>query len=304
MSHTNPDSAFQAIAEKVVPGSKLVRHWPLTGGVSAQIKALEVAIPGGGSMVMVVRSHGVHEWKPQEGHVMTTEFTFQNVLSKAGLPVPKPLLLDSTCTILPTPFFVMEMVAGTTDVEVGHVACAIDQMADFLVCLHSLNIDMADGVRLPHREDPVAGALEDIPNTSKWAPLRAVIVEWEISPIKDSLLHGDFWPGNVLWHKGKLSAVIDWEDAAIGTAVSDIACTRVELMVMYGEPTMEQFTERYLGRSGLEVADLLLWEVYAGFAALTRMSDWGLAPDVEAVRRERTDLFVHRACREIIAQRE
>ena len=25
------------------------------------------------------------------------------------------------------------------------------------------------------------------------------------------LLHGDFWPGNILWRDGRLVAVIDWE---------------------------------------------------------------------------------------------
>lgn len=301
MSQTNLDSALQAIAEKVLPASKFVRHWPLAGGVSAQITAFEVAQSGGRSSVMVMRSHGAHEWKPHEDDVATMEFALLNTLSTAGIPVPNPLLLDSTCTILPAPFYVMEMVEGTTVIAVSHLRSALDQMADFLVQLHALNINIADGVALPHREDPVAGALEYIPNSSKWAPLRAVIDGWEISPVDDSILHGDFWPGNILWHQGNLSAVIDWEDAAIGTAVSDIACARVELMVMYGESAMEQFSRRYLTASGLKITDLPLWEIYSGFAALAHMGDWGLATEVEAVRREQTTIFVNRACSEIIA---
>jgi thiamine kinase-like enzyme len=55
---------------------------------------------------------------------------------------------------------------------------------------------------------------------------------------------------------------MDWEDAAIGTAVSDVACARAELMVMYGEAAMAQFMSRYLAGSGIAVDDLLLWDVY------------------------------------------
>jgi aminoglycoside phosphotransferase (APT) family kinase protein len=37
------------------------------------------------------------------------------------------------------------------------------------------------------------------------------------------LLHGDFWPGNALWRDGALVAILDWEDAAIGDPLADVA---------------------------------------------------------------------------------
>jgi len=30
------------------------------------------------------------------------------------------------------------------------------------------------------------------------------------------LVHGDFWPGNILWQQNQLAGVIDWEDAMLG----------------------------------------------------------------------------------------
>ena len=46
-----------------------------------------------------------------------------------------------------------------------------------------------------------------------------------IEPLQDSpaaLLHGDYWPGNILIHpKGGLT-IFDWEDAAIGPPVLDL----------------------------------------------------------------------------------
>ncbi len=43
------------------------------------------------------------------------------------------------------------------------------------------------------------------------------------------LLHGDLWPGNVLWQDGRLVAVVDWEDGAVGAPLIDVASARGDL---------------------------------------------------------------------------
>lgn len=286
---------------RVHPGAMYVRHWPLTGGVSAQTEALEIVLPGGEAQRVVVRRHSSLEWKTLERNVTANEFALQDALFRAGLPVPEPLLLDVSATVFPEPLLVMAMVDGTTVVEEEHLPNALQQMADFLVRLHSLEI-LSLGVPLPRREDPVIGALDYVPDTASQAELRAAIAGWATQPSEDAVLHGDFWPGNVMWRDNRLAAVIDWEDAAVGPAVSDLATCRAELMVMFGEAAMEVFTERYLAATTREISDLTLWEIYVGSAALATMADWGLAPDVEALRRERTTAFVNRAARALINQ--
>ena len=42
MTETDLEQAFQRIAERIDTLARLVRHWPLTGGVSAQIGAIEL----------------------------------------------------------------------------------------------------------------------------------------------------------------------------------------------------------------------------------------------------------------------
>ena len=49
--------------------------------------------------------------------------------------------------------------------------------------------------------DQIAGALESSPAT---------------------LLHGDYWPGNILIHQKGGMTVYDWEDAGIGPAILDL----------------------------------------------------------------------------------
>lgn len=303
MNNSEATTAYAAIAERIAPGSRLRNHQPLTGGVSADIEALELELGSGEHWTCVVRSPRENEWKPQEHDYVSAEFKLLEVLHPAGLAVPEVLLLDASRSILPVPYFVMELVSGSTRVEAGQIEPAMLQMAEFLARLHTLDPAIAEPAMLPQREDPVSGALTYIPDSEEWSSLRTAIAHWEISPFTDVLLHGDYWPGNVLWHRNELAAVIDWEDAALGSALSDLACSRVELMVSYGEVAVELFTREYLNRAQLDLTDLPVWEVYAGSAALATMSQWGLEPEVEARRREITAQVVQRSAEEIISRK-
>ena len=294
-------SSYEAVARRLDASATNVRHWPLTGGVSANIEALEYELAEGGSRQVVVRRHGAAEWKALDDEVTTTEYNLQSKLHAEGLPVPEPLLLDVSCSILPSPYLVMAMVEGTTAVDDAHLERAIDQMAEFLLRLHSLETESLTG-QLSQDDDPIKGALEYIPDTPLNAPLRAAVSDWVTRPSKAALLHGDFWPGNILWSNNAIAAVIDWEDASIGPVESDLAGCRSELMVMYGEDAMDAFTEKYLAGTSREITDLPVWEVYASYAALGTLSEWGLPPEEESRRRERTTLFAERAAKEVLTR--
>ena len=55
-------------------------------------------------------------------------------------------------------------------------------------------------------------------------------------------MHGDFWPENVVWNGAAIAGIIDWEDAAVGDPLSDVATARVELRYKFGAPSMQRFT--------------------------------------------------------------
>src|SRR5690606_35476476 len=118
-------------------------------------------------------------------------------------------------------------------------------------------------------------------------------------------LHGDFWPGNVLWHEDAIAAVIDWEDAAVGDPLSDLAGSRVELACAYGEDGAESFTTHYERARGIAVdrGSLALWEVLACSAALSSLDQWGLEPHVAAARRTATRTFLTQAATRVRAAR-
>lgn len=300
MTDTDQNNPFAAIAKRIDANTTYVRHWPLTGGVSAQIDAIELALTNGGRRQVVVRRHGAADWKPLDDNVTASEFALQSTLFTLGLPVPEPLMLDVSGTVLPSPYLVMGLVQGTTEVEDGQLTDALHKMVGFLLRLHALDTNTLDLKLLTSGDDPVQGALQYIPDTPSHAALRSAVTLKKAAPPGNTLLHGDFWPGNIIWRDGEIVAVIDWEDAAIGSAVSDVAGSRSEIMAIYGESALQTFTECYLASSNHDMADLPLWDIYAGYAALGTMADWGLDPSVEALRRARTQLFVDNAAQELL----
>jgi aminoglycoside phosphotransferase (APT) family kinase protein len=294
MSDDNP---FAAVARRVVPDGRLLRSWPLEGGVSAIMHGLEIRATDGSTRRVVVRRHDAKEWKPHAANVTATEFALLEALRGLGMAVPVPRSLDESGEILPTPYFVMDFVEGTTAVSDAARPDAIREMADFLTRLHALDVGETALPELPEREDPRDGALEYLPRDAFGGELRAMLrSEPEATtPPPRSLVHGDFWPENVMWRDGSIAAVLDWEDAAIGDPLSDLACCRSELLCHYDAQAMDSFTEHYCASASVDAARLSLWELYASAAALATMGDWGLDPEVEARRRGATQWFMEQA---------
>lgn len=294
----------QAVAE-LEPGGHLVGMVELTGGVSANVIRLEVATSGGDRRLVVFRQHRSAEFKHHGRTVAVTEFGVLAALHRAGLAVPEPYLCDDSGAVT-APYLVIEWVEGSTELAPVDLPAALDEMARFLVRLHSLDPSSLPLPGLQPLEDPVAAVVPYLPWTEAGGRARAMLASGAIRRVvgRSVLLHGDYWPGNVIWHGGRLAAVIDWEDARLGDPLADLATARVELLCRYGDDAMERFTDRYLAGHAdaigpLRLDSLALWELYVSAAALASMGDWGLEPAEEAQRRRRTQRFFDRAVQQL-----
>lgn len=294
--------AFEAVARLVVPGGRLLGSARLEGGVSAIVHALDIEEPAGETVRVVVRQQGT--LKSPSADALATEFALVEALRSKGLPVARPRRLDLSGEVLARPYYVMDFVEGSTVLEGAALGAGLRQMAEFLARLHCVGPDGGGLPRLPELESPVAGIrryLAEGPAREAVAPVLLELEPWQ--PINAAaVLHGDFWPGNILWRDGRIAAVLDWEDATVGDPLSDLACARVELLCEYGVAAMEAFTDHYREATDLDWTQLPVWEVYVSSSALATMADWGLAPEVESRRRAVTEDFLLRAARALAGQ--
>lgn len=289
-------SRIKQLVQTIRPGCTLRRAWPLEGGVSAQVTAFEIEQPDGRTERLVIRRHGAID-KGHNPDIARDEFSLLAILHQAGLAVSKPVYHDSANQIFPTPYIVVEYIDGSIDIIPTDLPDALRQIAVFLARLHALDLGKHGVHFLPRREDPVDGILQHLSHTPNADRIHAALDACgPFSSMNERvLLHGDYWPGNIMWRDGRIAAVLDWEDAAIGDPLADLAGCRLELLWKFGLSAMADFTAHYTAMASIDLANLPFWELYVASGASAHMSEWGLDPATEADMHRKTNTFLERA---------
>lgn len=291
--------SWEELIRHIEPEAKLLRAQKLQGGVSAQVTKLVIELPGGVVRKLLARRHGEAD-RSRNPHIAQDEYKLLQQLTAAGLPVPKPHAVLSSCG--DAPLIVTEFVEGEAILSLDQIPDAVEQLADRLSDIHRLPWERYALRFLPKQGDRCAAKLTKRPrqlDDSLWEGRIRDKLEsvWPLEQTnKEAVLHGDFWPGNVIWKDGSIAAVIDWEDAALGDPLFDVANARLELLWASGSDAMEKFTERYQTRNPhLDYAGLPAWDLFAALKPASVLSEWGLAPDAERQMRERHRRFAEQA---------
>jgi aminoglycoside phosphotransferase (APT) family kinase protein len=288
------------------PDWRLVRTWPLPGGVSAQVSGIEAELPDGHRRVLVLRQYGAANLR-SDPRAADTEYRLLQMLSAAGLPVPQPFLADESGSIVPGPCLLQEFIDGERVDDPPDVPGCVRQLAGALAALHGAGIARAGVPFLADVGDDVARRLATGPADPneflhETAVRTALIENWPPPELnRPVVLHGDYWPGNVLWRDDTLAGVIDWEDALFGDPLADLSSARLEISWSWGFGAMDQFTVEYRAlRPAVNFTLLPLWDLRAALRASGfRMEDWGLPADKLAAARGAHREFIERALRQL-----
>ncbi len=300
MSDAELDTNFAQIARRIDPQSRLLRAWELKGGVSAQVTALEIELPDEQTRRLVVRRHGRVDLE-HNPHVAADEFKLLQLLHSEGLPTPIPYYLDQSGEIFPRPSIVIEYIEGEPIFELARVPDLIAQFATYLLRIHRLDCTKIYSSFLPIQESICSEMLRKRPTSdvedADEERLRAALKDaWPFSrqntPV---LLHGDFWPGNILWRDGRLVGILDWEDARVGDPLADVANSRLEILWAFGVDAMRQFTHRYQAMTTSDFTNLPYWDLFAAFRSASQFAAWAADDEAAKNMRERHQWFMNQA---------
>lgn len=260
------EKRFEAVIKRIFSGGKVVEVRPLTGGMSARVVGVNVDEDGVVERV-VVRWYEGWEEAAAVG-VLEKEFLVLEVAREAGIRVARPILWAPDGSGFGRPYSVVEFVAGEMVFAPADLDRYIDQYATQLARIHQVDTEGAELEFLPQKR-PYCAEVERWPEMVNdnliEGEIREVLASTRIEPSRNKrvLVHGDFWPGNVLWRGGELAAVIDWEDAAVGEPLLDFAQSRSEVAWIFGQEGLERFTARYQALVDVDYGMLPYWDLCA-----------------------------------------
>ncbi len=269
---------FERLVRRVCPQARLLRWWRLEGGISARAAALEVSLPDGRTRRMVVHRHGARDLE-QNPCVAADEFRLLRITQSLGLPTPVPYHLDQSGEIFPTPYVVVEYIEGRPEFTPSDTADFVLQLAAQLAAIHDADcseMDLSFLSKLPRTfADRLAQRPPNLDESLSEGRIRDTLESvWPLPARNEpALLHGDFWPGNVLWSEGRLVAVIDWEDAKLGDPLADLANSRLETLWAFGIGAMNDLTNHYRSMTRLDFTDLAYWDLCAALFSPSNFSE-------------------------------
>jgi aminoglycoside phosphotransferase (APT) family kinase protein len=266
-----PDAAIEWAAEVV--GSAITRVTPLTGGMSTGIHLLRSA---GGEKVVMRRFLNLH-WLGIDPHLAPREAAVLRALESTPVPAPAFVGVDPYGERCEAPTVLMGFVVGRRTVVDDHRRYA-SELARAMATIHDVPAPPVEG--LPDEREELCRIVHEVapnrhggvPSPAFWSRVRDGIdaVSWE----PNVLIHNDFHPGNVLFARRRLSAVVDWPLAAAGQRASDVAFCRLDAGLMLGLDVADMILAAYEAETGAPVPDREWWDLVAASRAETDLVSW------------------------------
>jgi aminoglycoside phosphotransferase (APT) family kinase protein len=221
--------------------------------------------------------------------MIATSAAALQVAEQHHLPAPRLIALDLDLASLET------LVPGTSDWPVG-TPDSLRAAGAALTLLHS--VAMSPQEHLPFRPRPID--VDDfaadrrtgsMPTTTLLAQADRLITAHG-RPSDDTVyLHGDVWPGNLVWSGGRLAAFIDWKSAGVGAPGVDLSELRKQAAISFGPDAPAQVLtgwEQAAGRKALHVA---YWDAVAALNTPTTL--------YSALATTRRNTFLHQALKNL-----
>ena len=263
-------SKLRRFFQKISPGSRLISARVLEGGISAEMVLCELQLPEGTLQKLILRQPNAN-MLAQRPQTARDEFLLLQHLKSLQVGAPVPIALDDSGSFFSDPVLLIEYIEGGLDFSRRNASNLAFQMGKRLAMIHEVNPGSSDLSFLPLAPLDLEMTIGGWPPKTNQLSLDPALRQkmkaaW---PFRHSnppvLVHGDFWPGNILWQQNQLAGVIDWEDAMLGEPLIDVAICRLDLTFIYDRETTRIFTETYLAHHPVDISDLPGWDLIAAF---------------------------------------
>ncbi|MGZ0149392.1 phosphotransferase [Kribbella sp. WER1] len=186
--------------------------------------------------------------------------------------LPAPRLI----AYLPTLPASLETVApGTTTWPVGTPE-SLQAAGAALTRLHAIELEAMD--HLPVRPRPTAvddfatdRRIGRMPTTPLLDEADALIRAYGRPSEPTVFLHGDVWPGNMLWSANKVAAFIDWKTAGVGAPGVDLSELRKQTAITFGPEAPDHALTGWQQATDREALHVPYWDAVAALNTPTSL---------------------------------
>jgi hypothetical protein len=232
----------------VGPGAAVVRARRMHGGVTSVVHAVDVDDRSGTRHRLVLRTHPAGGFIEQEPGLVADEVRALSALEAAGVgSVPRLVAADEDGSEAGRPSVLSTRLPGRPIVGGMDEDRWADGLAEGVVgnvrALRAVASDLPR-YRPWHEVGPGARVIPPawVRDPSGWVRSMQAIVDdvlpsaWPQQPI-----HRDSNPGNLLWHRGRVTGVVDWVHLCRGPVEDDVARCRVNVWLLAGRRAADRF---------------------------------------------------------------
>jgi aminoglycoside phosphotransferase (APT) family kinase protein len=260
---------------------------PLSGGASRDTWHISATVDGEPRQYVLRRDLPAQMF--DEALTREQEFRLMDAARKSGVRCAQVRFLCTDTSVLGSPFFIMDYVAGISigrkviqDPELAHARAKLpQQIAEQMALIHRMDVqahglDFLAGSRpgMTPAQSSVAIVYEILDKLGVQNPTWEWTLRWaerHAPPCdKELFIHGDVRLGNLLVDADGLTAVIDWEFGHVGDPYEELgyACMRdwrfgnghLHFAGLSDRETFLQAYEHFSGRS-IDRAAVTWWEI-------------------------------------------
>ena len=253
----SPTRAQLAWVERTVgSGARVTGGRRMLGGITSSVHRLSLRLPDGTSTQVVLKRFTDPDWGDAQA-IVQNEATALAAVEATGVPAPR--LLGASPDGADTegvPSLLMTRARGHVWLTPHDLDAWIRQLATVLPSIHA---GAADVWTRPPRDLDTLTVPASARQPDVWTAAKSLIATEGPSGAV-VFVHGDYQHFNVLWSRGRLSALVDWSSSRIAPPDLDVGHCRLNLAVLYSAQVAERFRHAYESEAGRRVEPW--WDVH------------------------------------------
>ena len=174
------------------------------------------------------------------------------------------------------PSTVETVVPGTTNWPAPSTVERLRAVGAGLARVHA--VAMGPQEHLPFRPRPIA--VDDfaadrrtnrMPTTPLLQAADELVTAYGVPPGRPVYVHGDVWPGNLVWKGDAIAALIDWKTAGVGAPGVDLSELRKQVAITFGPEAPAHVLDGWQRATGTTANDVAYWDAVAALNTPTEL---------------------------------